>query len=116
MKKTKILVATIIAMAINFGSVFASENAKTTTPEKLLADQVTKVFYSVPMTDLIVKKSDLITVHFKVTPDHQFELLKVTGDNQELIRYSTLAIKNRKFKIDPSVAVKSYELPVRFIN
>jgi hypothetical protein len=116
MKKTKILVATIIATAINFGSIFASENAKTATPEKLLADQVTNVFYSGPMEELQINQKDQITVYFKVTSDHQFVLLKITGKNQDLINYSTKAIKNRKFKIDPSVAVKSYELPVRFIN
>jgi len=116
MKKTQILVAAFFALTMNLSSVFASENSNVKSSNQLLSDQIVRVFYSAPLEDLLDKKSEQVTVLFKISQDHQLVLLKVDGENKDLVRYSSYMLKNRKIKVDPSIEVKYYKIPVRFVN
>jgi hypothetical protein len=116
MKKNQFFVITLFALVINLSSVLASENSTDALSSQMLGDQLTRVFYSSPLEDLLDKKSENITVIFKINQDQQFELIQVNGENKDLVRYATILLTNRKIKVDASVKVKSYILPVKFVN
>jgi hypothetical protein len=116
MKKVTIVLVALAAFIINLNSAFASENKVVKTNNQKLADKITNVFYSTPTQDLMDDKVETLTIHFKINQNHEFELLKVEGKNTDLVRYSTLTLKNRKIKVDPAIESKEYELPVKFIN
>lgn len=116
MKKVHFLSTVAIALAMSFSNVFASENALKKAANQKIAEVINQVFYTMPSQDLMDKENEIITIHFMVDKGHKFKLLKVEGDNKDLIQYSTVVLSNLKIAFDDSIEPKEYEIPVRFVN
>lgn len=116
MKKVKVLVAALSLVVLSVNSIQASENKVAVSNNQSVAEEIKRIFYSSPTEDLMNEGTENLTIHFRITQNHEFELVKIDGENHELVRYSTIVLSNRKVKVDSSVEPKEYELPVKFIN
>jgi hypothetical protein len=116
MKKVQFITTIAIALAMNLSNVFASENTVKKATNQKMAEVINKVFNTMPTEDLMNKENEIITIHFKVDKDNKFKLLKVDGNNKDLVRYSTIVLTKKEIVFDNSIEPKLYELPVKFVN
>jgi hypothetical protein len=114
MKTTRFLAAIMVVATLSLGSVNASEKSSAAVAKQNLSEQIRKVFNTTPFDDLINQPTERITVVFRINQNHEFELIKVLGENKELTRYSTLVLSEKSIHVDPNLEAKAYYMPLKF--
>ena len=114
MKTKQILTAILLIALLSFVKVSASENASSVIAKENLAQQIKQVLSNTPFESLVQEPSEQITVFFKINKNHEFELIRVEGQNEKLINYSTRVLSHRNILVSPNFEPNLYYVPVRF--
>jgi hypothetical protein len=115
MKTTQFFTAVLVIASLSFGSVSASESTTSAIANKNLTRQIQQTLSNAPFESMVNEPSELIVVIFRINQNHEFELIRVIGQNEELINYSTRLLSHKNILVSPEIEPKSYNVPVRFI-
>jgi hypothetical protein len=115
MKTTKLFLALLILGCISFSALEAMPGKAQTSSNNQLNSEIYSVLKMVPYIEILDGNVSLINIEFKVNENHEMTDLKITGENDRLVRYAYWTLSRKVIKVDPELKPSAYSIDVTFI-
>ena len=115
MKAKQFILITMLLLA-GLISLQASETKELTSAKKQLNSQIESLFNYVPFED-VLKGEDCCTlkITFKVNNSQKLQDIVVEGNNEDLVHYAKMVLKNNNIKTDSELAGNVYSVSMKFV-
>jgi len=115
MKAQKLLVSVLILM-FGFTIVKADNAREFVSAKKLLHSEIESLFNHVPFDDVLYRgECCRLNITFKVNETQKLDDIVVEGENEALVQYASVLLRNNKITADQKLEGITFNLSMKFV-